>query len=134
MGEHRIKKRANGRLGSLQKRCVEVGVSNWKLKFRSTLPPRAPGAQPVDMYSVNDPAGAQVITLGMGHKDHVARDFFGELFTGIVPAVAGSVLLLDLYDTLVLLERDWYNGTLRSELSQKIEVIRKAVEPADRPA
>jgi hypothetical protein len=61
-----------------------------------------------------------------------AQKFFEKLFQGIDPALAGSILLLDLYDTLVKLEANWADLELRAEISEKVQVIRSSVDRADR--
>ena len=73
------------------------------------------------------------ISIGMGHGDVKAQMFFEKLFKGIDPALAGSILLLDLYDTLVKLEANWEDPELRAEISEKVAVIRNSVDRADRP-
>ena len=131
MGEHRLKKRANGRLGQLQALCMRLGVESWRLRFESALPPRKPGGQGVDMYSVVEGKGLQVITLGVTAGDTEAVNFFSELFACTGPALGGSILLLDLYDTLTLLEKNWDDPALRAELSQKVAAIRKSFASSD---
>ena len=134
MAERSLKGRANGRMMKLQKLCGEVGINLWKLKFHKTVQTQAEG-KPIDMYIVRDGMDrSQVISIGMGHGDVKAVQFFEELFKGIIPALAGSILLLDMYDTLVKLEVNWDDSDLRAEIKSQLQIIRSSVDRADRPA
>ena len=118
----------------LQKLCGEVGINLWKLKFHKTVQTQDVG-NPIDMYVVRDGMDrSQVISIGMGHGDVKAVQFFEELFKGIIPALAGSILLLDMYDTLVKLEVNWDDSDLRAEIKSQLQIIRSSVDRADRPA
>jgi hypothetical protein len=133
MSERSLKNRSNGKLLELQRLCERVGVSNWRMKFQSTLPARRPGDNQIDMFIVRDGDKPEtVITVGTGHGDVKAQQFFDKLFQSIVPALAGSLLLLDLYDTIVKLQADWWDLDLRAELDTKIKVIRDSVDRADK--
>jgi hypothetical protein len=130
MAERSLKKRANGRMMQLQKLCGEVGINLWKMKFHKTV--GGPG-KPIDMFVVRDGANSQVISIGMIHGDDKAAQFFEELFKQIIPALAGSILLLDLYDTLVKLEKYWSNLELRDDVMVAVDIIRNSVDRMDRP-
>lgn len=133
MSEHNLKKRANGKLFKLQRLCVQADVQNWMLHFQRSI--RAANGGLIDMYVVRQRGGPpeKIISIGMGHGDDATRDFFERLFQSAIPMIAGSLLLLDLYDTLVKMEKtaDWNDDVLRRELSDKIGTIRKSVEPYD---
>ena len=134
--ERSLKGRANGRMMQLQRLCHAVGINNWKMKFQSTIPSLHKSGGRIDMYVVREGDRPEtLISIGMGHGDGdvKAQMFFEKLFKGIDPALAGSILLLDLYDTLVKLELNWDDPELRAEISEKVAIIRNSVNRTDRP-
>lgn len=129
MSEHTLKKRHNGKLFLLQALCRAVDIKSWRMRFQRTL---TSNVRQVDMYVVNKlDEKASIVSIGVAHGDQNSPAFFQQLFDGIIPALAGSILLLDIYDTLVELEDDWDNPTLRGKVREQIAVIQKAVATHD---
>jgi hypothetical protein len=134
MAERSLKGRANGRMLQLQRACDSVGINNWKMKLQSTIPNMSRPGERIDMFIVRDGDRPETpISIGMGHGEVKAQMFFEKLFKGINPALAGSILLLDLHDALVKLEGNWEHPELRAEIKDKIQIIRTSVDRADRP-
>lgn len=129
MDEHKLKRKGNRRLLDLQTSCRAARIEDWELKLESTITTKN---GPIDMYVVREPTRpGMIMSVGMGHGDIVTRDFLIRLFKGIVPALAGSILCLEMWEAAKKLREEAADLDTLLKLEELIEVIDNSVATYD---